>query len=68
VRLVRLLAAGELRFAFVPSVEDERFRDLVRAIDHVRGDLMRARQRLGSSCSAAGSAIQEPAAPGPHRT
>jgi transposase len=47
VRLVRLLAAGELRFAFVPSVPDERFRDLVRAIEDVRGDLMRARHRLG---------------------
>jgi transposase len=47
VRLVRLLAAGELSFAFVPSVEDERFRDLVRAIEDVRGDLMRARHRLG---------------------
>jgi len=46
VRLVRLLAAGELRFAFVPSVADESFRDLVRAIDDVRGDLMRARHRL----------------------
>src|SRR5919204_4126090 len=30
VRLVRLLAAGELSFAFVPSVSDEAFRDLVR--------------------------------------
>jgi transposase len=47
VRLVRLLAAGELRFAFVPSVADEQFRDLVRAIEDVRGDLMRARHRLG---------------------
>jgi transposase len=47
IRLARLLAAGELSFAFVPSVEDERFRDLVRAIDDVRGDLMRARHRLG---------------------
>jgi transposase len=47
VRLVRLLAAGELRFAFVPSVADERFRDLVRAIEDVRGDLMRSRHRLG---------------------
>src|SRR5918999_1152140 len=45
-RPVRLLAAGELSFAFVPSVEDECFRDLVRAIEDVRGDLMRARQRL----------------------
>jgi transposase len=47
VRLVRLLAAGELSFAFVPSVEDEHFRDLVRCIEDVRGDLMRARHRLG---------------------
>ncbi|MCA1700930.1 MAG: IS110 family transposase [Actinobacteria bacterium] len=47
VRLVRLLAAGELSFAFVPSVADERFRDLVRGIEDVRGDLMRARHRLG---------------------
>ena len=46
-RLARLLAAGELRFAFVPTVADERFRDVVRAIEDVRGDLMRARHRLG---------------------
>jgi len=47
IRLARLLAAGELAFAFVPSVADEAFRDLVRAIEDVRGDLMRARHRLG---------------------
>ena len=47
IRLVRLLAAGELSFVFVPSVIDERFRDLVRAIEDARGDLMRARHRLG---------------------
>jgi len=47
IRLARLLAAGELSFAFVPSVADEHFRDLVRAIEDVRGDLMRARHRLG---------------------
>jgi len=45
-RLVRLLAAGELGFVFVPSEADERFRDLVRCIDDVRRDLMRARHRL----------------------
>ncbi len=45
-RLARLLAAGELRFAFVPSVADEQFRDLTRSIEDVRGDLMRARHRL----------------------
>lgn len=47
IRLARLLAAGELSFAFVPSVADESFRDLVRVIEDVRGDLMRARHRLG---------------------
>jgi transposase len=45
-RLVRLLAAGELPFAYIPSVADEQFRDLIRAIEDVRGDLMRARHRL----------------------
>jgi transposase len=47
IRLARLLAAGELSFTFVPSVLDEHFRDLIRAIEDVRGDLMRARHRLG---------------------
>jgi transposase len=32
-RLVRLFAAGELSYAFVPSEVDERFRDLVRCIE-----------------------------------
>jgi len=45
-RLVRLFAAGELSFAFVPSEPDERFRDLVRCIDDARKDLMRSRHRL----------------------
>ncbi len=45
-RLVRLFAAGELSFAFVPSEADEQFRDLVRCLDDVRRDLMRARHRL----------------------
>jgi transposase len=46
VRLAGLLAAGELSFAYVPTVEEECFRDLVRAIEDARGDLMRARHRL----------------------
>jgi transposase len=46
-RLARLLAAGELRFAFVPTVADEYFRDVIRAIEDCRGDLMRGRHRLG---------------------
>jgi len=46
LRLLRQLAAGELTFVFVPSVADEHFRDLVRAIEDLRGELMRARHRL----------------------
>jgi transposase len=46
-RLARLLAAGELRFAFVPALADEHFRDVIRAIEDCRGDLMRGRHRLG---------------------
>jgi transposase len=45
-RLVRLFAAGELSFSFVPSEEEEHFRDLVRCIDDARKDLMRCRHRL----------------------
>jgi transposase len=45
-RLARLLAAGELRFAYVPSVADEQFRDVIRAVEDCRGDLMRSRHRL----------------------
>src|SRR5437868_12815846 len=37
IRLARLLAAGELRFAFVPTLADEHFRDLIRAIEDVPG-------------------------------
>ncbi len=62
VRLARLLAAGELRFAFVPSLGDERFRDLVRSIEDVRGDLMRARHRLGKFLLRRGERY-----PGPYR-
>src|SRR3954454_23451386 len=45
-RWVRLLAAGELRRVAVPGVEEEALRDLVRAREDLRGDLMRARHRL----------------------
>jgi transposase len=45
-RLVRLLAAGELHAVAVPSVQAEALRDLVRAREDLRGDLMRARHRL----------------------
>lgn len=36
-RLARLLAAGELRFVHLPSIAEERFRDLVRCREDLRG-------------------------------
>jgi len=45
-RLVRLLVAGELHRVAVPTLEEESLRDLVRAREDLRGDLMRARHRL----------------------
>jgi transposase len=44
--LVRLLLAGKLYPVRVPGDEEEALRDLVRARDAVRSDLMRARHRL----------------------
>lgn len=45
-RLVRLLMIGALRAVMVPTLAQEALRDLVRAREDLRGDLMRARQRL----------------------
>jgi transposase len=44
--LVRLLLAGKLHPVRVPGAEEEALRDLVRARDAVRQDLMRCRHRL----------------------
>jgi transposase len=44
--LARLLLAGELHPVRVPGDEEEALRDLVRAREAVRVDLMRARHRL----------------------
>jgi len=44
--LVRLLLAGKLHAVCVPGPEEEALRDLVRAREAVRVDLMRARHRL----------------------
>lgn len=49
-RLARLLAAGELGFVRVPSLAEEQLRDLVRAREDLRQDLMRARHRLSKFC------------------
>src|SRR5438034_11415324 len=45
-RVLRLLMIDALHPVRVPTVEEEALRDLVRAREAVRGDLMRARQRL----------------------
>jgi transposase len=45
-RLVRLLMIGGLHPVRVPTPEEEALRDLVRAREDLRGDLMRARHRL----------------------
>jgi len=45
-RLVRLLMVDGLYPVRVPSTEEEALRDLVRAREDVRGDLMRARHRM----------------------
>lgn len=45
-RLARLLRAGELVGVAVPAIADEGARDLVRAREDARADLMRARHRL----------------------
>jgi transposase len=44
--LARLLRLGEITAVQVPTLEQETARDLVRAREDVRGDLMRARHRL----------------------
>src|SRR6202011_2682972 len=44
--LVRLLLAGKLHPVRVPGPEEEALRDLVRAREQVRVDLMRSRHRL----------------------
>jgi transposase len=45
-RLLRLLMIGGLHAVRVPTLAEEGLRDLVRAREDVRGDLMRARHRL----------------------
>jgi transposase len=47
IRMARLLAAGELVLVTIPTVEREQLRDLVRCREDIRGDLMRARHRIG---------------------
>src|ERR1700712_1490928 len=46
LKLARLLAAGQLRAVVVPAPGVEALRDLVRAREDLRGDLMAARHRI----------------------
>jgi transposase len=46
LKLARLHAAGQLRAVVVPALELEALRDLVRAREDLRGDLMAARHRI----------------------
>ena len=46
-RLAELLRAGELTPVWVPGEEDEALRDLVRAREDAKEDLLRAKHRLG---------------------
>jgi len=46
IRLAELLRAGELTPAWVPDEQDEGLRDLVRAREDSKEDLLRAKQRL----------------------
>jgi transposase len=46
LKLARLHAAGQLRPVVVPALELEALRDLVRAREDLRGDLMSARHRI----------------------
>lgn len=47
LKLARLHAAGQLVSVHVPALEHEQLRDLSRCREDVRGDLMRARHRIG---------------------
>lgn len=63
LKLARLLAAGQLRPVNVPSVELESLRDLVRAREDLRGDLMGARHRIGKMLLRRGLIFPGPGAP-----
>ena len=62
IRLARRLAAGELTLLWVPSVEQEQLRDLVRCREDIRADLIARGTGWGSSCCDASAT-----SPGPGR-
>ena len=59
-RLVRLLMIDGLHAVRVPSPEEEALRDLVRARDALRCDLMRARHRVGKLLLRYGIRYEDP--------
>ena len=66
--LARLLQLDEIVAVTVPSVEQEAARDLVRAREDVRGDLMRARHRLSKLLLRQGIVYYRRASRGPAST
>lgn len=60
LKLARLHAAGQLRPVVVPAVEWEALRDLVRAREDLRGDLMAARHRISKLLLHHGHLFDEP--------
>jgi transposase len=67
-RVLRLLMIDGLHPVRVPSSEEEALRDVVRAREAVRGDLMRARQRLSKLLLRHDVLYETPPAPGPSAT
>jgi transposase len=65
-RLARLLRAGELVAVSVPTSADEAARDLVRAREDARADLMRARHRLSKMLLRYGQVYEARAWTGAH--
>lgn len=63
LKLARLLAAGQLREVRVPEPELEALRDLVRAREDLRGDLMGARHRISKLLLRRGLVYPGPGAP-----
>jgi transposase len=63
LKLARLLAAGQLREVRVPEPELEALRDLVRAREDLRGDLMGARHRISKLLLRRGLAYPGPGEP-----
>jgi transposase len=60
LKLARLLAAGQLRPVVVPGREWEALRDLVRAREDLRGELMAARHRISKQLLRHGHVFDEP--------